>query len=137
MNGIKGLVDEVIETDILVIGGGLAGCVAAVEAASHAMKVTLAVEGKVGKSGNTPFAGGVGGGDFMADSASISTILGLDDLGPEKPDMRDSPDLFKQDILDTGKYINNQRLVQAYVSEAPRFIKRLMKGGLKIKAITI
>ncbi len=135
-NGIKGLVDEVIETDILVIGGGLAGCVAAVEAASHTMKVTLAVEGKVGKSGNTPFAGGVGGGDFMADSASISTILGLDDLGPEKPDMRDSPDLFKQDILDTGRYINNQRLVQAYVSEAPRFIKRLMKGGLKIKAIT-
>jgi succinate dehydrogenase/fumarate reductase flavoprotein subunit len=129
------VLDEFIETDVLVIGGGLAGCMAAVEANGRDVRVALAVEGRVGRSGCTPLAGGPRGADFMVDSSSISTVLGLDDVGPEEPDMRDSMGLFKEDVLEDGEYLNNQRMVDAYVSEAPRAMKRLIEMGLRVERV--
>jgi succinate dehydrogenase/fumarate reductase flavoprotein subunit len=108
---------------------------AAIEASEIGARVILAVDGKVGRSGCTPLGGGPGGADFMVDSASISTVLGLDDLGPQPPDMRDTSLLFKEDILSEGENINNQRMVDVYVSEAPRRMKRLMDLGLRISSI--
>ena len=96
------ILDEFIETDVLVIGGGLAGCMAAIEASKHGVKTIIALEGRIGKSGCTPLAGGPGGADFMVDSSSISTILELDELGPERPNMNDSPVIFKEDISPMG-----------------------------------
>jgi succinate dehydrogenase/fumarate reductase flavoprotein subunit len=127
--------DEFIETDVLVIGGGLAGCMAAVEASRRDVRVALAVEGRVGRSGCTPLAGGPRGADFMVDSASISTVLGLDNVGPEEPDMRDSGGLFKEDVLEDGEYLNNQRMVDVYVSEAPKAMKRLIEMGLRVERV--
>jgi succinate dehydrogenase/fumarate reductase flavoprotein subunit len=72
----------------------------------------------------------------MVDSANVSKILGLDDLGPEKPSLEDGPELFKEDILEIGEYLNNQRLVDTYVSEAPHQMKKLIERGLPIKSIT-
>jgi len=45
-----------IETDILVIGGGIAGCFAAIKAKEEGADVTLVDKGSVGRSGQTPFA---------------------------------------------------------------------------------
>jgi succinate dehydrogenase/fumarate reductase flavoprotein subunit len=45
-----------IETDVLVIGGGIAGCFAAIKAKERGVDVTLVDKGYVGKSGETPFA---------------------------------------------------------------------------------
>jgi len=129
------LVDEIVETEILVIGGGLAGCMAAIEASDLSTEVILAVEGKVGKSGCTPLAGGPGGADFMVDSASVSTVLGLDDIGPEKPDLMDSPELFKEDILLDGTFLNNQKMLDVYVAESPKRMKRLIELGLRIREV--
>ncbi|MFC1891798.1 FAD-dependent oxidoreductase [Thermodesulfobacteriota bacterium] len=50
--------ENVIETDVLVIGGGMAGCFAAVKAKEKGVDVTLVDKGYVGKSGQTPFAHG-------------------------------------------------------------------------------
>ena len=49
------LSQETIDTDILVIGGGLAGSFAAVKAREKGLDVTLADKGHVGKSGLSPF----------------------------------------------------------------------------------
>lgn len=45
-------------TDILVIGGGMAGVMAAIKAARLGANVTLVDKGSVGRSGQTPFANG-------------------------------------------------------------------------------
>jgi len=56
---------EVIETDILVIGGGLAGAFAAIKAKeAGAGKVTLVSKGKLGKDSVSTFAAGVWAGGF-------------------------------------------------------------------------
>jgi succinate dehydrogenase/fumarate reductase flavoprotein subunit len=47
------------ETDILVIGGGMAGVFAAIRAKRNGASVILVDKGCVGKSGQTPFGGGM------------------------------------------------------------------------------
>ena len=46
---------EIIETDVLVIGGGVAGTFAAVKAKEKGVDVVLVDKGYVGRSGSTPF----------------------------------------------------------------------------------
>jgi succinate dehydrogenase/fumarate reductase flavoprotein subunit len=46
-------VDNVIETDVLVIGGGQAGCFAAIKAREQGVNVTLVDKGYAGKAGQT------------------------------------------------------------------------------------
>lgn len=48
----------VVETDILVIGGGYAGIFAAIKSREKRMKVTIVEKGTIFKSGLSPFAGG-------------------------------------------------------------------------------
>ena len=38
---IEELVDEIVETDVLVIGGGLAGCMGAIQANERGVDVTV------------------------------------------------------------------------------------------------
>lgn len=45
------------EADVLVVGGGLAGCTAAIKARQTGASVILVDKGFAGKSGQTPFAG--------------------------------------------------------------------------------
>lgn len=47
--------EHVIETDVLVIGGGMAGCFAAIKAKDEGVDVTLVDKGYVSKSGSTPW----------------------------------------------------------------------------------
>ena len=49
--------DNVVETDVLVIGGGMAGCFAAIKAKEVGVEVVLVDKGYVSKSGETPYAG--------------------------------------------------------------------------------
>ena len=48
-----------VSTDVLVVGGGMAGVFAAVKAHDRGAKVILVDKGTVGKSGQTPFARGI------------------------------------------------------------------------------
>ena len=48
--------EKVIDTDVLVIGGGMAGCFAAIKAREQGVGVLLVDKGYTGKSGQTPFA---------------------------------------------------------------------------------
>ena len=46
-------------TDVLVIGGGMAGTFAAITAKAQGLNVTLVDKGTVGRSGSTPWANGI------------------------------------------------------------------------------
>jgi succinate dehydrogenase/fumarate reductase flavoprotein subunit len=48
--------ENVVATDILVVGGGIAGCFAAIKAKEEGADVTLVDKGYVGRSGQTPYA---------------------------------------------------------------------------------
>jgi succinate dehydrogenase/fumarate reductase flavoprotein subunit len=49
-----------LATDVLVIGGGAAGCSAALSASRHGAKTLVVVKGKMGRSGATPLASALG-----------------------------------------------------------------------------
>ena len=51
---------ETIETDVLIIGGGSAGCEAALVARARGARVLMVVKGKMGRSGATPLASCLG-----------------------------------------------------------------------------
>ncbi len=57
---IAEMVDNVVEAnaDVLVVGGGIAGVMAAIRAKRNGANVTLVDKGSVGRSGQTPFANG-------------------------------------------------------------------------------
>lgn len=102
---------ETITTDVLVIGGGIAGIRAAIEASEHNVRVIVANKGQVGKDGAAVW---MAGGGYQAA------------LYP--------PDSIEQHIEDTikaGKYLNNQTLVQAFLSLAPDSVKDLTKWGAR------
>lgn len=48
--------ERIIDTDVLVIGGGLAGCFAAIKAKEQDADVVLVDKGYVGKTGGSPYA---------------------------------------------------------------------------------
>jgi succinate dehydrogenase/fumarate reductase flavoprotein subunit len=50
----KPIPQTIIKTDVLVVGGGIAGCFAAIKAREKGANVILADKGYVGKSGQTP-----------------------------------------------------------------------------------
>jgi len=62
------------ETDVLVIGGGMAALFAAVKAHDAGAKVTMVAKGRLGSSGLTPFAKGI----FSYDKSNAS--MSIDDF---------------------------------------------------------
>jgi succinate dehydrogenase/fumarate reductase flavoprotein subunit len=49
--------ENVVEVDVLVIGGGIAGCFAAIKARERGLDVTIVDKAYAGKSGGTRVAG--------------------------------------------------------------------------------
>ena len=106
--------------DVVVIGSGGAGLRAAIEAADQGASTILVSNGGVGKSGATMLAGA----DITLDGAGAAKI-GL--AGNED----DTEAKFFHDILVQGYYLNNQKLVEAYVSDAAVRTKEMIDWGLK------
>lgn len=63
------------ETDVLVIGGGMAGLFAAVKAHDAGAKVLMVSKGRLGSSGLTPFAKGIFNYDKATASMSIDEFV--------------------------------------------------------------
>ena len=63
------------ETDVLVIGGGMAGLFAAVKAHDAGAKVLMVSKGQLGSSGQTPFAKGIFAYDEKSSSFSIDDFV--------------------------------------------------------------
>jgi succinate dehydrogenase/fumarate reductase flavoprotein subunit len=106
--------------DVLVVGSGGAGLRAAIEAREQGASTLIVSNGAVGKSGATM----ISGADVTLDGASAA-IIGL--LGNEE----DSKERFFRDIVIQGYYLNNQKMVEAYVREAPARTKEIIDWGIK------
>ena len=63
------------ETDVLVIGGGMAGLFAAVKAHDAGSKVMLVSKGRLGSSGQTPFAKGIFAFDPDSEKFSLDEFV--------------------------------------------------------------
>ena len=71
-------VDKVVETDLLVIGGGMGGCPVSAKAKEHGLTVTMMEKAKPERSGS----GGVGldhhGGPFPREGLTVLDLVERD-----------------------------------------------------------
>lgn len=100
---------DTTKTDVLVVGGGAAGIMAAVRARDKGADVLLLTNGALGKDSAVTWM--TGGGFQCA-------------LYPP-----DSPEIHARDTVINGSYINNQELVRAVLEEGPRCIFDLDEWG--------
>lgn len=114
-----------LQTDVLVVGSEGAGGRAAIAAYENGADVIIATKGRMGRSGATvtAIAGFAVGGRAMKDLLNLPG------------DAEDSPDVFLEDVVIEGKYINNQKLVELVVDEGPLRIKELVDWGMKITSV--
>jgi fumarate reductase (CoM/CoB) subunit A len=89
---------ETLETDVLVVGGGLAALRAAYDAAGAGARVALAVKGRAARSGSSAMT-----------SAGYSAWI--------RPD--DSAERHYQDTIAGGRGLSDPRLVAVMAREAP------------------
>jgi len=99
------------ETDVLVIGGGGAGAMAALKASHARARVLMVLKGKFGKCGSTPMA--------MGAASAVGSW--------HHPD--DSKEVHFQDTVKGGAYLNDQKLVRILVEEAPERVLELERFG--------
>lgn len=114
---------KMIDTDVLVVGGGGAGFRAAIGARQKGVAVTLLSKGPLARCGATPMAGA----DFTLNGASMAQIEGL------KGDPNDSPEKVFNDVVTQGWFLNNQKLVEQYIRVAPQCLRELIEWGIQIK----
>lgn len=91
----------IAETDVLIIGGGIAGCVAALELAKQGIRVTVISAG----SANS----------FRAQG-------GIAYRAPNEPSH-----LFKEDILKAGAGLCNEKAVDQLVAQGPQAVDELLQ----------
>jgi len=100
---------EHISFDVLVLGSGAAGLRAAISAREAGLSVCVASKGNPGKSTCTGFSGGV-----MAGSSS-----------------EEKRDAHLQRTLTAGRGLNDRKLVEILVEEAPLRLNELINWGIK------
>ncbi len=101
---------NLLDADVLVVGGGLAGCTAAIKAREAGVSVILVDKGYVGKSGQTPFAG------------SYCVF---------NPEWGDDLDAWMQQIDSVGEYVNNRTWTELCLTESLERYSELLSWGVK------
>lgn len=110
------------KTDVLIIGSEGAGARAAIQAHDKGVGVLIITKGRMARSGATVTAGL----DMDMDSRSCKELLGL----AGNPD--DSPEIFFEDMVVEGKFINNQKIVEVHVRDAPLRVKEVVDWGMEV-----
>ncbi|MBI4333210.1 MAG: FAD-binding protein [Chloroflexi bacterium] len=95
------------ETDVLVIGGGLAGCWAAIRAAQLGKKVILVDKARVARSGASTFTNQM--------------------LAPTPPAEIKA---WKKEIVERGEYLNDQEWVETLLKEQKDRVQDLVDWGV-------
>ena len=104
------MVERVVETDVLVIGGGMAGCFAAIKAKEKGVDVTLVDKGYVSKSGQSPFAG---------------TFVVFN------PEWGHNLDAWMNQITTAGEYLNNPEWTETVFKDSYARYQDLLSYGVK------
>ncbi|PYM58499.1 MAG: hypothetical protein DMD79_19045, partial [Candidatus Rokuibacteriota bacterium] len=104
-----------VETDVLVVGGGLAALRAAWSARQAGARVLVAVKRKLGQSGSSANTSG----GFAAASPDLNPL--------------DDPRQHYDDTIIGGGFINERRLARALVEEAPARLREVMEAGARFQ----
>lgn len=110
------------KADVLIVGSEGAGARAAIQAHDRGAKVLIVTKGRMARSGATITAGM----DIDMDSRSAKELLGL------AGNLEDSPEIFFEDMVVEGKFVNNQKIVEVHVRDAPKRIKEAVDWGMKV-----
>ena len=102
--------EGILKTDVLVIGCGIAGASAALEAAKSGLKVILLTKNSKFEESNTYYAQG-----------------GIVSLGKN-----DYPELLKEDIIESGDGINNPEAVDILTKEGQKAVETILIKELAI-----
>jgi len=100
----------VIEHDVLVIGAGGAGLMAAISAAAQGAKVGLVCKSLLGKAHTGMAEGGI--------AAALANV-----------DERDNWKVHFADTMRGGQYLNNWRMAELHAQEAPDRVRQLEAWG--------
>lgn len=101
-----------IRTDILVLGGGIAGCTAAIKARESGLDVVLVDKGSVGRSGLSPCMSGV-----------------LACFDPESDDY----DKLYEECIEVGQWLNDQECLEDMICETTERVKEMEIWGAKFQ----
>ncbi len=105
-------VAQILETDVMVVGGGMAGLRAAIEAKNHGAKVLLIVKGIYGASGCS-----------LSPSEAAA-------IGPWS-DPKDSVERHLKDMIIGGKqFLCDQELTKIQAHEGGERLSELEKWGM-------
>ena len=102
--------DRDIRADVLVIGCGIAGAAAALEAADAGLRTVVITKEARAEESNTFYAQG-----------------GIVSFAPD-----DQPELLKRDILEAGDSVGDPAAVDILVGEGPRLVRETLIDKLKI-----
>jgi len=105
--------ENTFKCDFLIIGGGIAGLSAAIEASHHG-KVILLTKGKTGETATEYAQGGI--------AAAID-------------EQKDSPFFHMQDTLDVGAGLSDENAVKILVNDGVKRVHELIKLGVKFDKI--
>lgn len=98
----------VVNTEVLIVGAGGAGCAAALEVSKHGRKVILTTKLRIGDSNTVMAEGG------------IQAAIGEDD----------SPQIHFEDTLRSGHLSADRKLVAQLALSAPKTIRWLIEQGM-------
>ena len=104
-----------LQTDLLIIGGGLAGFSAALQAAQAGLEIIL-LEKQADIGGSSAMSGGC----LAFAGTDLQKSQGIDD----------SSELLLKDLREVGKFENDEALVQAYVSHQLDTYEWLREAGV-------
>jgi fumarate reductase flavoprotein subunit len=110
------------DTDVLVLGGGVAGHCAALEAAGAGRQV-LHVEKEATVGGSTVLSGG-----SMA-------FAGTDEQAADG--IEDSDERLFRDLVEVGEHCNDERLVQTYVAHQRETYRWLKVQGVAFRSVQL
>jgi len=122
----------VVDTDVLVIGGGIAGTFAAIKAKEKGVDVTLVDKGTVGKSGLSPWFGAY---SVFDESKGATKKQYVDQVAKEGEYLvnRDYSEIFTEDSMDRYKDLVSWGVKQDRKgSRGVIFREQVKKAGVRI-----